>query len=251
MRIAAFAAVLLAFTFARGASAAEFSEQRPGVVWLTGEIQQGDYSKIARFLIANDKNRRSFLLGALFLDSPGGNVAEAMKIAELVNYSFVATVVEKGRLCASSCFIIFAGGVSRKMAGTLGVHRLSLAKGSTDIRATESAIQPTARNVNSFLLAMGMPRRVLEKMEETSPLDLYRIDMRWLVEQELFATMLSSPSFADAAEKACGIDPLKASVTSRESNERWFDCTEDVRAHNQAAHIREINAAINRASKAP
>ena len=165
-------------------TAAEISAVPEGIS-VSGQIVAGDYKRLATFVMRNPSRLNSFLEGALVLNSPGGNVDEAMKIANLLDRSFAATSVLRGTTCASSCFLLWAAGASRSLSGTLGVHRLSLRSSSADIRDTEHVVRPAAQAIEAFLSRVGIPRRIVDKMTETAPSDLFMIDGRWLIEEEL------------------------------------------------------------------
>src|SRR5881628_107579 len=50
------------------------------------------------------------MVSGIGLNSPGGALLEAVKIADVIRYCKIATVVPNGQTCASACFIIFAAG---------------------------------------------------------------------------------------------------------------------------------------------
>ena len=59
----------------------------------------------------------------LSLDSPGGDLGEAIKISESLINDTVVTSVEEGARCVSACVVILAGGVARTINGKVGIHR--------------------------------------------------------------------------------------------------------------------------------
>jgi hypothetical protein len=157
------------FWFVAVASAAEITMGSSWVV-LEGPIEVGDYDKLRDFLVAKrDYGVRSwdpfcddpYLDGcpeAIYLASPGGDVAEAMKIGRLMRAlgwealaptrfpidpqdsvavrSLLQTEIRHNHLedpntdfmCASACFFIFVGGISRDSGEfgdtpRIGMHR--------------------------------------------------------------------------------------------------------------------------------
>ncbi len=79
---------------------------------LEGVVQEGDAGALEKAFatIVSNANAFSFFL---CLRSPGGDLAEAVKIAQFVlrtQRPSIATVVEDGQTCASSCAIIFLAG---------------------------------------------------------------------------------------------------------------------------------------------
>jgi hypothetical protein len=152
-RIAAPAAVLLAFFFSIVTPAAAAIVWAPeehalavhkdnniSAYWPTdpvqcdlvieGPIDEGDAEKLeAQFLqIRGNWNSFTFFL---CLRSPGGNMAEALKIAAFVRATqrpSIGTVVEDGQTCASACALIFPAppcpaALSRLLDRPFGIHR--------------------------------------------------------------------------------------------------------------------------------
>src|SRR3989442_1259589 len=61
------------------------------------------------------------------LNSPGGSVADAMAIGRLIRAKKFATEVEAAKYCASSCPLVFAGGIERRAGekAVIGVHQVA------------------------------------------------------------------------------------------------------------------------------
>jgi hypothetical protein len=61
------------------------------------------------------------------LNSPGGSVIDALTMGRLIRDSKFATEVEAGKTCASSCPLVFAGGVERRAGdrAAIGVHQVA------------------------------------------------------------------------------------------------------------------------------
>ena len=118
-----------------------------GVLVLEGKIVSGDYDKLRNFL--GTKSNFDKISGGVFLASPGGNMAEAMKIGRLIRTLRLSTDGPSGPpsgitkfggslihandlvnpkanyLCTSACFFVYVSGIYRNLnwAGRLGVHR--------------------------------------------------------------------------------------------------------------------------------
>src|ERR1017187_5955566 len=117
-----------------------------GVLVLEGKIVPGDYDKLRNFL--GTKSNFDKISGGVFLASPGGNVAEAMRIGQLIRAlrlstdapsgpptgspKFGESVIRPNNLvdqanyqCTSACFFIYVSGIYRNLswAGRLGIHR--------------------------------------------------------------------------------------------------------------------------------
>ena len=229
-------------------NAAEFSTDSG--FHISGPIVKGDYVKLGRYLVdARHPKRVTIFLNRITLDSPGGDVDEALKIARLIEISYALTFVEKNAECNSACFLLWSAGVTRLNEGVIGVHRISVRSNSADVRATEKLVAPASQTVEQFLVKNGVPRRVIEKMSETPPSDLFVLSNDWLIREDLLFTIQDRPSFFDVAEKRCGTSPIGIAVrngsrASRLEVSTWMGCADDVRVENQQTHLQEITDAF-------
>lgn len=232
--------------------AAQFTVGKHGFgLLISGPIQRGDYAKLGTYALST--KGRNALLNAVFLDSPGGDVGEALKIANLLDQSFANTFVDKDAVCASSCFLIWAAGSIRNLSGRLGVHRITLSSSDVDVNKTDKVVRPASQSVESFLIRMGMPRKILDKMNETSSSDIFIVDNRWLFNEDIWSAVQYRPTFIDTATKKCGNDPHTAGIRSnilvdREIALKWMTCVDGVRSDNQQIHLKEIVSLIIDAS---
>jgi hypothetical protein len=93
------------------------------VVIAVGEIRQGDARRLARALDKAGRDRHG--TKRLYLESIGGLVVEALKMADVISGDNVSTIVRKGKLCASACAsILFVAGKYRTVeaGGLLAIH---------------------------------------------------------------------------------------------------------------------------------
>ena len=89
---------------------------------MKGQIVPGDYERLLAFAITN---KIDLLRVRYVLNSPGGDVSEALRIGRLLKsvYANVFVGPESGP-CASACFIIFVSAVQRdSLDGLVGIHR--------------------------------------------------------------------------------------------------------------------------------
>lgn len=89
----------------------------------SGEIVRGDARRLAKVLGRADRDMHGSI--ELYLDSIGGRVDEALALADLMDQAGVATIVQKGALCASACAsVLFVSGTSRTVqkGGVLLIH---------------------------------------------------------------------------------------------------------------------------------
>ena len=129
---------------------------------ISGEIEKGDF---ARFLKITDSDNENIdqnwdIKTAICLDSPGGNLSEAIFFADhFYNVGF-STVIPDGAACLSACSIMFMmgthyfGEVSRidrmlHVTGRLGFHRpaIALVPGEYSSEAVNSAFDAAVESI--------------------------------------------------------------------------------------------------------
>lgn len=96
-------------------------------LWFSGDIEAGDALRFA--LIRHRVQPYAHGYPVLILDSPGGDVDEAVLIAELMRGHGFHTVVRDGTECGSACAsVIFLAGALRtvEQGGVLGQHSCSI-----------------------------------------------------------------------------------------------------------------------------
>jgi len=147
-----------------------------GVLALTGTIDPGAADRVAAEIEAYGE-----YIKTVALDSPGGAVAEALSIGKLIRSKGYATSVAAGALCASSCPLVFAGGLERIATdkSAIGVHQIYAAApaGSIAVRlaAAGSAMsdaQALTAQISRYLRQMGVDEEVWLKALETPPENL-------------------------------------------------------------------------------
>lgn len=164
---------------AGGAEAMQFStlpvDNDPDqvVIGATGEIIPGDLDRLAAYVGALPSASR--ILG-FTLDSPGGNLAEASKIARTFR-RIGATVGVLGQAkCVSACFLIFAAGAKKITDPTalIGVHSASVegAETAEAMAVTTAMARDTA--------TLGVPPGIIGKMVVATA-----GQMEWLTQRDL------------------------------------------------------------------
>lgn len=152
---------------------------------LLGEIKRGDAEKFATYIV----NNRDWV-DTIDLNSPGGNVQEAMIIGELIRAARLDTIVQPGQTCASACFIIWINGANRaafpdvafKNSKTgqnsfsrLGLHRPYMTTIDNDERSL-SIQTKVMQSVDSYLSARRIPRRLIDQMMGRASNDIYWVN---------------------------------------------------------------------------
>jgi hypothetical protein len=97
-----------------------------------GEIRKGDATRFTRMADELSKDTNCPMLGSppngvpfifVKLDSPGGDIIEALAIGREVRRRFMLTGVVRNMECDSACVFILAAGVERVGDGKVGLHR--------------------------------------------------------------------------------------------------------------------------------
>jgi hypothetical protein len=206
--------------------------------WLSaeGRIEPGTAKAFAD-AIANLKGRRLPIL----VHSPGGSVADAGAMGELIRAKGLAVAVARtliancpeaspkcpdgpgtaitgGATCASACVLVLAGGVERLAAPSalIGVHQtttlVSETEGLAHLKSTRKIYEQRGVDsaVEAYLTAMGVGEPVMTLMRKT-----WAASIRWLSPAELKDSQLATLAL-DAA------DPILASGANG-LNARAFD----------------------------
>ncbi len=164
---------------------------------LRGEIRRGDAGRVERLLRAHGQ------IGAVRLDSTGGNLAEAFAIGRLLRRQGMAASVGDGAVCASACVYVLAGSPRRQVAagGRVGVHMFASThegdvlamiaqlvrehgpEGAAIVaRRLERHAAVMAAEVAGYLDEMSVPLALMIPTLATPP-----DRIRWLTRQELRA----------------------------------------------------------------
>lgn len=191
--------LLLAGSFAVNAWPATVTLHPNGhLVVLEGRIEPGDLEKVARI------SRESSPTG-IYLASPGGNLAEAMRIGALVRRlawetrtldgpdvppalrigvarSYGIRDVTRNGMCASACFLVFIAGIYRD-GHALGIHQPFMSPDELERISGEEAERRTSSVralVEWYLAKMGVPLKYADEMYAVP-----KESMRWLTENEI------------------------------------------------------------------
>ncbi|WP_029041150.1 COG3904 family protein [Cucumibacter marinus] len=167
---------------------------------LSGVILRGDAD---RFLAVAEGIDYETANPFVCLDSPGGSLAEAVKLARAINRQGISTYVGPGARCESACSIAFLGGgyaeegnviPQRYIHNTarLGFHApaLELPAGTyTDAEVTQAyavALQSVSATMNELMMDGRMAVSLLGVMLDTPPADMTYVDTidkagRWAI----------------------------------------------------------------------
>ena len=167
IRVSAF--VIAAVIYCLGNSAAfalqykRLALEEPSVLILArGPIVSGDLQRPGDFIGNMASTDR--IIG-FAVDSPGGNVVEASRLAGFVRKFDWSVLVGKGSECASACFLIFAAAAHRFVApdALIGVH--SVSESGEETVGSMAFTTAMAREAASF----DVPPAIIGKLVETPP----------------------------------------------------------------------------------
>tara|TARA_R110000787_G_scaffold45766_2_gene111615 strand:- start:6024 stop:7322 length:1299 start_codon:yes stop_codon:yes gene_type:complete len=141
-------------------------------VLIEGEIAKGDYDKLYNLLKEEGPS-----WSKIYIASPGGDVAEAIKIGILVRKLLLPVEVPKwmgsgpkiddsNRQCSSACFFIFVAGTYRT-GHKIGIHRPSLTVDHLkDISLSEASNKNLKMRsvVSAYMDRMGVPQKYTDRM---------------------------------------------------------------------------------------
>jgi hypothetical protein len=114
--------------------------------------------------------KRGDYIKTVVLNSPGGSVTDALAMGRLIRERKFATEVEAGKYCASSCPLLFAGGVERRAGekAAIGVHQVAaMSSAGAAPRDEMDVAQRISARCQRYLGDMGINLQVWVHAMET------------------------------------------------------------------------------------
>jgi hypothetical protein len=144
-----------------------------GKLMATGTVTPGTADTFAA-----EVEKRGSYVKTVVLHSPGGSVQDALRMGRLIRDKGFGTEVESGKYCASSCPLIFAGGVERRAGekAAIGVHQVFAAPGSIVPASNASGMDQAQRisaQCQKYLRDMGVDLGVWVHAMETPKDELF------------------------------------------------------------------------------
>src|SRR3954454_7530818 len=136
-----------------------------GRLMATGTITPGISEAFAA-----EVGKRSDYIKTVVLNSPGGSVTDALAMGRLIREKKIATEVEAGKYCASSCPLVFAGGIERRAGdkAAIGVHQVAaISSASAAPRDEMDVAQRISARCQRYLGDMGISLQVWVHAMET------------------------------------------------------------------------------------
>jgi hypothetical protein len=136
-----------------------------GKLMATGTITPGISEAFAA-----EVGKRGDYIKTVVLNSPGGSVTDALAMGRLIREKKFATEVEAGKYCASSCPLVFAGGVERRAGekAAIGVHQVAAISSASAVPRDEMDVaQRISARCQRYLGDMGLSLQVWVHAMET------------------------------------------------------------------------------------
>lgn len=145
---------------------------------MEGAIEVGDGDKLLALIKSNPVD--TMLQKGMSLNSPGGSVSEAIKIAQIIESAAIKVRVHSGDVCASACFIIFASAPYRWASNDaeILIHRPYFEpplRGSREYEYIVRAQQEAITDMRNYLQARSVPSALIDRMMYYPSGDAYQL----------------------------------------------------------------------------
>jgi hypothetical protein len=166
-----------------------------GRLMATGTITPGIWKNFAA-----EAERHSEYIRTVVLNSPGGSVPDALAMGRLIREKRFATEVEAGKYCVSSCPLVFAGGVDRRVGdnASIGVHQVVTTRSAANGPALDemSIAQNISARCQRYLSDMGVSLQVWVHAMETPHDKLFVFKPEELKSLNIVTTAAAAPPAA-------------------------------------------------------
>lgn len=188
-------------------------------IHIDGAIQSGDAE---RFAVLASQAYYGLVVSNVEIDSLGGDLNEALRLASLIDGMKLRLTVKKGGLCVSACFFLYVAAYDRtawyvrddgvlpheqerkakhpaQIYGYVGVHRPYFA--TSEISSSSSVVkqEDLMSKVRKYLAEKGVPQSLIDTMMSRPSNDVY-----WLKEKDLDMLGNYSPGVEEVMIQRCG-----------------------------------------------
>lgn len=203
-------------------------------VHYAGKIDAGFADLVER--VAAMARRMDIPHQILDLDSPGGQVEDAIRAGDAIGNAGWTLWVREGAVCHSACVLILAAGDNRLISGQVGIHRMirmsSTATTRAELNAELGAVQ---EQLNAYLKRNGAAQAVADLMMTVPSRDLRLLGQDALREYGLSgANAVQEDLVRIRLLRRCGEDFVRRKEAfMREFGERCARQGEQVEAMNE------------------
>lgn len=203
-------------------------------LYLYGSIEKGD-SAALREILRRPEHKNLYKSGQLDLDSPGGDVHEAIKMVEIMKEWIGTASVSPGSVCASACFIIWIGSpvhilvknvIKPDAVGKIGLHRPYLGSDYYKHGGVESTSRRQSQvmiELRNFFQGENLSNRLIDVMMRRASNDIY-----WLNSADIEEIGAHSPYWEEMTIRHCGYSLRQlnkqrdqGSLQNSDSSKRW------------------------------
>ena len=166
---------------------------------MAGAIRPGDADRFTNYVVSA---RASNHVVGFVLDSPGGSVFEAERMASALRALGAAVLVGPRSPCLSACFLLFAAGVQRfaETTAVIGVHSASIdGHENRDSLATTTLMARTAA-------AFGVPPSVITALLTTGPQQIVELNQAELAAMNVHLFEVAKSASVSSAEPDARVD---------------------------------------------
>lgn len=146
---------------------------------MSGPIKSGDASRLRVFLSTKPEWVTKQYAMAI-LNSPGGDVAEAMLLADVIRMALLSATVMPPARCVSACFFLYVAAASRNVLDDgpdgLGIHRPYIApQQQREISSQQSAGAATVvyAQARTWLVNEMVPQYLIDRMFAHTSQEVY------------------------------------------------------------------------------
>ena len=136
-----------------------------GIISAVGFIEAGTAIRFEEFVASQAETGG---VKTVYLHSPGGSVRDAIEMSRFIRESRMNTVITKHGYCASSCPLVFSGGVKRTITkpAALGVHQIFTSDSAIGtLQQGIANAQAISAEAQQLLVQMGVdPKAWIEAM---------------------------------------------------------------------------------------
>jgi hypothetical protein len=157
-------------------------------VYIDGTIRKGDGARFVRRIeqLERELSRTDFdvRVGSVWLNSNGGNVVEAIKIAEYIRKKQLTTIVAYDSRCDSACVFVLIGGVIRIAGGNVAIHSPYDLKlyGSGRFNEMDQQYNLALREIREFIDRMRIGQAIVDRMLLVPSTQLRKLEFEEMVE---------------------------------------------------------------------